>query len=140
MLERAILLNRKRGDTVQLNRNYLKGEKMGFFDDYDILGGLSDLVCAPFKAADEVLFGPSGEVGGLIGTPINIIMENPGETALVVVATALTGGVALVAAGPIAAAAGGAGLLGATATTGTACVFASNRPPICITNLPPICV
>ena len=64
---------------------------MGFFDDYDILGGLSDLVTAPFKAADKVLFGPPGEVGGLLGTPINAALENPVE-ALTTVATVVTVG------------------------------------------------
>lgn len=66
---------------------------MGFFDEYDILGGLGDLVKAPFKAADEILFGGPGEVGGILGTPIKDGLDIPG-TALTVVATALTGGLA----------------------------------------------
>lgn len=53
---------------------------MGIFDDYDFLGGLTDLATAPFKAADNLLFGPPGEVGGLLGTPINAVLENPVES------------------------------------------------------------
>lgn len=68
---------------------------------------------------DELLFGPPGEVSGLLGTPINYALENPGKAVLAVGATVATGGLAAAAAPTIAAAAGGAGLLGA-ASTGTA--------------------
>lgn len=85
---------------------------MGFFDDYDIIGGLCDLATAPFKAADEILFGPPGEVSGLLGTPLKAIVENPGETTAIVAAVALTGGTVLLVAPGIVAAVGGAGVAG----------------------------
>jgi hypothetical protein len=72
---------------------------MGFFDDYDILGGLADLVSTPFKATDTLLFGPPGEVGGLLGTPINAALENPFEAAIAVASITMAGGV--LAANPV---------------------------------------
>ncbi|MBU2807115.1 hypothetical protein HF285_02150, partial [Acidithiobacillus ferrooxidans F221] len=53
-----------------------------------------------------------------LGGAIDNVSENPGKTALIVGAAVATGGVAFVAAPAVAAAAGGAGLLGA-ASTGT---------------------
>ncbi|AAU92391.1 hypothetical protein MCA1612 [Methylococcus capsulatus str. Bath] len=75
-----------------------------------------------FSALDEFLFGPPGEVGGLIGTPtmavfdaiessVELISENPGKAALVAAGTLATGGIALAAAPAIASAAGAAGML-----------------------------
>ena len=66
-----------------------------------------------FSSIDEFLFGPPGEVSGLLGTPINYALENPGKAALAIGATVATGGLAAAAAPTIAAAAGGAGWLGA---------------------------
>ena len=87
---------------------------MGFFDDYDIIGGLCDLASAPFKAADEVLFGPPGEISGFLGTPLKAAIDNPVETAAILTATALTGGAVLLAAPAIGAAVGVAGVAGST--------------------------
>lgn len=72
-----------------------------------------------FGAIDEFLFGAPGEVGGLLGTPINFAIENPGKSVLAIGATVATGGLAAAYAPLIAATAGSAGLLGA-ASTGTA--------------------
>lgn len=55
-----------------------------------------------------------GVCGGL-DKVVDVVVENP-KTSIAVVATAATGGVALLAAGPIAATVGGAGLLGTTST------------------------
>jgi len=78
-----------------------------------------DLVCDAANAADEFLFGPEGEVSGLLGTPINAAIENPGKAAAIVAVTVATGGAALAYAGPIAATLGSTGILG-TAGTGVA--------------------
>lgn len=59
-----------------------------------------------------------GVCGGL-DKAIDLVKENPVETALVVGTTVATGGLAVAAAGPIAAAIGSTGVLGA-ASTGTA--------------------
>ncbi|RLM52707.1 hypothetical protein DVK02_16120, partial [Halobellus sp. Atlit-31R] len=59
-----------------------------------------------------------GVCGGL-DKAIDLVKENPVETAVVVGATVATGGLALAAAGPIATAIGSTGVLGA-ASTGTA--------------------
>ncbi|OPE19538.1 hypothetical protein APA86_33745 [Pseudomonas aeruginosa] len=48
------------------------------------------------------------------------VVDNPGKTALVCVGTLATGGAAAAFAGPIAAAVGSTGLMGATVSTGTA--------------------
>ena len=54
-----------------------------------------------------------------VHTAVDVVIENPGKTVAIVVATVATGGAAFAAAPVIAAAAGGAGLLGAT-SAGTA--------------------
>ena len=77
-----------------------------------------------FSDIDEFLFGygptlSGGFIGDVLGGAKDVVVENPGKTLLVVGATVATGGLALVAAPTVAAAAGGAGLLGA-ASTGTA--------------------
>ncbi|MFW2124865.1 hypothetical protein ACG94O_18410, partial [Acinetobacter ursingii] len=55
---------------------------------------------------------------GVVGDVADIIIENPGKTALVIGGTVATGGLAFVAAPAIATVSGTAGLLGTTATTG----------------------
>lgn len=76
-----------------------------------VFGGLQSTVDVVEKAG----YGAIDAVESVVDT----VKENPGKTAIVVAVTAATGGAALVAAGPIAATLGGAGLLGA-ASTGTA--------------------
>jgi len=78
-----------------------------------------DVICNVANKADEIFFGPEGEVSGLLGTPIQAAIDNPGRAAAVVAATVATGGVALAYAGPLAAALGSTGILG-TAGTGAA--------------------
>lgn len=58
-------------------------------------------------------------VADVVVGAVEVVVDNPGKTLLVIAGTIATGGVAFVAAPAIAAAAGGAGLLGA-ASTGTA--------------------
>lgn len=58
-------------------------------------------------------------VCGTLDTVIDVVKENPGKVAAVMVATVATGGVAMAFAGPIAATLGSAGLLGTT-SAGTA--------------------
>ena len=66
---------------------------MGIFDDYDFLGGLTDLAVGPFKAADNLLFGPPGEVGGILGTPINAVLDNPVEAITAVASVTAIGSI-----------------------------------------------
>ena len=87
---------------------------MDFFDVQDFFGSLTK----PVRIIDEVLFGPPGECSGLLGTPVAYAIENPGKTLAIAATAAVTGGVGLAAAGPLAASLGGAGLLG-VASTGT---------------------
>lgn len=92
---------------------------MSFFDDYDILGGLADLVTAPLKMADKALFGDEGEVGGLLGTPIQAVLDNPDEvltTAAAIVATAGTAALA-VGTGGVSGLVGVAGRVGSITAT-----------------------
>lgn len=93
-------------------------DKTGVCPDVPQFSG-KEKIMGLFSAIDKFLFGPPGEVSGVIGTVVNAALENPGKAALVVGATVATGGLAAVAAPSIAAVAGSAGLLGA-ASTGTA--------------------
>ncbi len=72
-----------------------------------------------FDSLFDLVGSAIGSVGDLAVSAVDIVVENPGKTALVCLGTRATGGTALAFAGPLAAAAGSAGLLGATAS-GTA--------------------
>lgn len=63
-----------------------------------------------WRTIDETLFGYEGECGGIIGSVVNTVIDNPGKTALVVGATIATGGLAAAFAPAIGAAASAAGL------------------------------
>ncbi len=63
-----------------------------------------------FSELDEFLFGPPGEVSGVIGSVVDVALENPGKAALLIGATVATGGTALVCAPTIGAMASAAGL------------------------------
>jgi len=79
-----------------------------------------DLICDVAGATDELLFGYEGQVGGILGTPINAaldaVIENPGKSLAIVAATIATGGLGLAAAPMIAGAIGSTGVLGAAST------------------------
>lgn len=91
--------------------------------------GWFDVVKAPFSLANRALFGDylNWGRGGIIGTPINYILENPGKSALIAVSGVATGGVGAAASSLLAgsassvAASGLAGLASAAAgSAGTA--------------------
>jgi len=69
-----------------------------------------------FDVLNEYVFEPAGNI---IDSTADFVSENPIKTVAIVATTVATGGASLALAGPIAATAGGAGLLGAT-STGTA--------------------
>lgn len=69
-----------------------------------------------FDVLNEYVFEPAGNI---IDSTADFVSENPIKTVAIVATTVATGGASLAFAGPIAAAAGGTGLLG-VASTGTA--------------------
>jgi len=95
---------------------------MSFWDD--VLSPLGSLMVDAVEGAGRVIDTAVNSVvidsicGG-IDTALDFAKENPGKAALVVAATAATGGAAFATAGPIAAAIGGTGVLG-TAGSGAA--------------------
>lgn len=42
------------------------------------------------SAVDKFFFGSPGEVSGLLGTPLNYVLDNPGKTAVAISVTVAT--------------------------------------------------
>jgi hypothetical protein len=106
---------------------------MGWWDDltWKISMTLDPIVNNAFNSAssavdsvDRVVSRGIDTVGGAADRLVDAVKDNPVETAAIVAATVVTGGVAAAGAGAIASAAGAAGLLG-SASTGTAIVTLS---------------
>lgn len=86
--------------------------------------GIFDMVCDVVEGAGRAIDTAVNlviidGVGGALDTVIDVVKDNPGKAAAIAVGTVVSGGTALVFAGPIATTLGSAGLLG-TASTGTA--------------------
>lgn len=110
--------------------------------------GWFDVVKAPFSLANRALFDDylNWGRGGIIGTPINYILENPGKSALIAVGGVATGGVGAAAGsagtaatiGTASAVAGGAATksyLSAAALSATGCINTGSGTTIAIQQL-----
>ncbi|GLQ97631.1 hypothetical protein GCM10007863_20510 [Dyella mobilis] len=83
------------------------------------MGNITDFICEAIEGVGNTV-AKAIEVGGdVIIDGVDYVRENPGKTATIAAVTLVSGGACWAVAGPIAAAAGGAGLLG-SASTGTA--------------------